>query len=100
MSDIEQEKLNVASGPQGLSRRRFIQGVAATGIGAGLVGLAACGGDSDEATTEEATDTTAAPVGGPLKIAIGKVANPPTPFTTNDQGSLQILGCVGEYLAW
>ena len=100
MSDIEQEKLNVASGPQGLSRRRFIQGVAATGIGAGLVGLAACGGDSDGATTEEATDTTAAPVGGPLKIAIGKVANPPTPFTTNDQGSLQILGCVGEYLAW
>ena len=98
MSDIEQEKLNVASGPQGLSRRRFIQGVAATGIGAGLVGLAACGGD--DATTEEATDTTAAPVGGPLKIAIGKVANPPTPFTTNDQGSLQILGCVGEYLAW
>ena len=100
MSDIEQEKLNVASGPQGLSRRRCIQGVAATGIGAGLVGLAACGGDSDDATTEEATDTTAAPVGGPLKIAIGKVANPPTPFTTNDQGSLQILGCVGEYLAW
>lgn len=100
MSDIEQEKLNVASGPQGLSRRRFIQGVAATGIGAGLVGLAACGGDSDGATTEEATDTTSAPVGGPLKIAIGKVANPPTPFTTNDQGSLQILGCVGEYLAW
>ena len=100
MSDIEQEKLNVASGPQGLSRRRFIQGVAATGIGAGLVGLAACGGDSDSATTEEATDTTAAPVGGPLKIAIGKVANPPTPFTTNDQGSLQIMGCVGEYLAW
>ncbi|MBU6200589.1 MAG: hypothetical protein KJS90_01155 [Acidobacteria bacterium] len=100
MSDIEQEKLNVASGPQGLSRRRFIQGVAATGIGAGLVGLAACGGDSDGAATDEATDTTAAPVGGPLKIAIGKVANPPTPFTTNDQGSLQILGCVGEYLAW
>lgn len=100
MSDIEQEKLNVASGPQGLSRRRFIQGVAATGIGAGLVGLAACGGDSDSATTEEATDTTAALAGGPLKIAIGKVANPPTPFTTNDQGSLQILGCVGEYLAW
>jgi peptide/nickel transport system substrate-binding protein len=100
MSDIEQEKLNVASGPQGLSRRRFIQGVAATGIGAGLVGLAACGGDSDGAATDEATDTTAAPAGGPLKIAIGKVANPPTPFTTNDQGSLQILGCVGEYLAW
>jgi len=100
MSDIEQEKLNVASGPQGLSRRRFIQGVAATGIGASLVGLAACGGGDDEAVTEEVTDTTAAPAGGPLKIAIGKVANPPTPFTTNDQGSLQILGCVGEYLAW
>jgi len=100
MSEIEQDKLDAAATPRGLSRRHFIQGVAATGVGAGLLGLAACGG-SDDAST----DTTAAPVseveqGGTLRMGGGKVANPPTPYTTNDQGSLQVLCCVGEYLMW
>ena len=100
MSEIEQGKLDAATTSRGLSRRHFIQGVAATGVGAGLLGLAACGGD--DATTEEGVteSTEAAATGGTLRVAGGKVANPPTPFTTNDQGSLQILGCVGEYLMW
>jgi len=100
MSEIEQDKLDAATTPRGLSRRHFIQGVAATGVGAGLLGLAACGGDD---TTEEAvTEETTAEVtqGGTLRIGGGKVANAPTPFTTNDQGSLQVLCCVGEYLIW
>ncbi len=101
MSEIEQDKLDAATTPRGLSRRHFIQGVAATGVGAGLLGLAACGGD-DTATEETVTEETVAEVeqGGTLRIGGGKVANPPTPYTTNDQGSLQILGCVGEYLMW
>jgi peptide/nickel transport system substrate-binding protein len=96
MSEIEQGKLDAASTSRGLSRRHFIQGVAATGVGAGLLGLAACGGDDAEETVTETTE--AAVTGGTLRVAGGKVANPPTPFTTNDQGSLQILNCVGEYL--
>ena len=100
MSEIEQDKLDAATTPRGLSRRHFIQGVAATGVGAGLLGLAACGGD--DTTEETVTEETTAEVtqGGTLRVAGGKVANAPTPFTTNDQGSLQILGCVGEYLMW
>ena len=35
-----------------------------------------------------------------LRVAIGKIANAPTPFSTNDAGSLQILANVGEYLSW
>ena len=100
MSEIEQDKLDAATTPRGLSRRHFIQGVAATGVGAGLIGLAACGGDdtTEEAVTEETTAEVAQ--GGTLRVGGGKVANAPTPFTTNDQGSLQILCCVGEYLIW
>ena len=100
MSEIEQDKLEAATTPRGLSRRHFIQGVAATGVGAGLLGLAACGGD--DTATEETTEETVAEVqqGGTLRVGGGKVANAPTPFTTNDQGSLQILCCVGEYLIW
>ena len=100
MSEIEQDKLDAATTPRGLSRRHFIQGVAATGVGAGLLGLAACGGDdtTEEAVTEETTAEVAQ--GGTLRVGGGKVANAPTPFTTNDQGSLQVLCCVGEYLIW
>ena len=97
MSEIEQGKLEAATTSRGLSRRHFIQGVAATGVGAGLLGLAACGSDDAEETVTETTEA-AAVTGGTLRVAGGKVANPPTPFTTNDQGSLQILNCVGEYL--
>jgi len=100
MSEIEQDKLDAATTPRGLSRRHFIQGVAATGVGAGLLGLAACGGD-DTASEDTTAETTAEVAqGGTLRVGGGKVANAPTPFTTNDQGSLQILCCVGEYLIW
>lgn len=70
------------------SRRHFIQGAVVAGAGAalpmsGLFGNGVAG---------------AAPKA--LRVAIGKIANAPTPFSTNDAGSLQILANVGEYLSW
>jgi peptide/nickel transport system substrate-binding protein len=70
------------------SRRHFIQGAVVAGAGAalpmsGLFGNSVAG---------------AAPTA--LRVAIGKIANAPTPFSTNDAGSLQILANVSEYLSW
>ena len=91
-SESYNEKISTSK----FSRRHFIKGAAATGVGAGLLGLAACGGD--DAATSDSAD--AVVQGGTLRVAIGKIANAPTPFSTNDAGSLQILANVGEYLSW
>ncbi|MEO8162288.1 MAG: ABC transporter substrate-binding protein [Ilumatobacteraceae bacterium] len=104
MSEIEKQISDVVSATSGLTRRHFIKGVAVAGLGASLFGLAACGSDDKSAsTTSVGTDTTVDPgvaQGGTLRVAGGKLAAAPTPFTTADEGSLQILCAVGEYLAW
>jgi peptide/nickel transport system substrate-binding protein len=79
----------------GLSRRRFIQGAAATAAGAAVVGLAACSSD------EAATDGTEAASTGPtlLRVATGKQEHVAAPWETSG-GSLFILAMVGEWLCW
>lgn len=70
------------------SRRHFIQGAAVAGAGVALPMSGALG--SSVVGAAPAT----------LRVAIGKIANAPTPFSTNDAGSLQILANAGEYLSW
>lgn len=82
------ESYNESVSMSKFSRRHFIQGAAATGVGmalpmSGLLGNSVAG----------AAPTT-------LRVAIAKIQNAPTPFSTNDGGSLQTLCNVGEYLSW
>ncbi len=82
------ESYNESVSMSKFSRRHFLQGAAVAGVGvalpmSGLLGNSVAG----------AASTT-------LRVAIGKIANAPTPFSTNDAGSLQILANVGEYLSW
>lgn len=86
MSAVEQTTEMVSSSK--FSRRHFIQGAAVAGAGVALPMSGALG-----SSVVGAAPTT-------LRVAIGKIANAPTPFSTNDAGSLQILANAGEYLAW
>jgi peptide/nickel transport system substrate-binding protein len=86
MSAVEQTTEMVSTSK--FSRRHFIQGAAVAGAGVALPMTGALG-----SSVAGAAPTT-------LRVAIGKIANAPTPFSTNDAGSLQILANVGEYLSW
>ena len=86
MSSVEQTTEMVSTSK--FSRRHFIQGAAVAGAGVALPMTGALG-----SSVAGAAPTT-------LRVAIGKIANAPTPFSTNDAGSLQILANVGEYLSW
>jgi peptide/nickel transport system substrate-binding protein len=86
MSAVEQTTEMVSTSK--FSRRHFIQGAAVVGAGVALPMTGALG----------SSVAGAAPTS--LRVAIGKIANAPTPFSTNDAGSLQILANVGEYLSW
>jgi peptide/nickel transport system substrate-binding protein len=86
MSAVEQTTEMVSTSK--FSRRHFIQGAAVAGAGVALPMTGALG----------SSVAGAAPTS--LRVAIGKIANAPTPFSTNDAGSLQILANVGEYLSW
>ncbi len=86
MSEVNEMVQEVATA--GVSRRHFVQGAAAVAAGAALPMTGALG----------SSVVGAAP--SVLRVAIGKIANAPTPFSTNDAGSLQILANVGEYLSW
>ncbi len=86
MSAVEQTTEMVSTSK--FSRRHFIQGAAVAGAGVALPMTGALG----------SSVAGAAPTS--LRVAIGKIANAPTPFSTNDAGSLQILANAGEYLSW
>jgi peptide/nickel transport system substrate-binding protein len=86
MSSVEQTTEMVSTSK--FSRRHFIQGAAVAGAGVALPMTGALG----------SSVAGAAPTS--LRVAIGKIANAPTPFSTNDAGSLQILANAGEYLSW
>jgi peptide/nickel transport system substrate-binding protein len=72
----------------GVSRRHFIQGAAAMGTAAVLpaTGLIGSGSAGAAAST--------------LRVSIAKIQFAPTPYTTNDAGSLQLLCSVAEYLSF
>ena len=86
MSVIETMSNEVAS--TSVSRRHFIQGAAAAGAAVALPVAGVVGAGTASAASKT------------LRVSIGKIANPVAPFTTADAGSLQILCCVGEYLAF
>ena len=86
MSEVNEMVQEVAT--SGISRRHFVQGAAAVAAGAALPMTGVLG----------SSVVGAAPT--VLRVAIGKIANAPTPFSTNDAGSLQILANAGEYLSW
>ena len=86
MSEVNEMVQEVAT--SGVSRRHFVQGAAAVAAGAALPMTGVLG----------SSVVGAAPT--VLRVAIGKIANAPTPFSTNDAGSLQILANAGEYLSW
>jgi peptide/nickel transport system substrate-binding protein len=86
MSVIETMSNEVAS--TSVSRRHFIQGAAAAGAAVALPVAGVVGAGAASAAQQT------------LRVSIGKIANPVAPFTTADAGSLQILCCVGEYLAF
>jgi len=84
MSFTEQITEEVST--NGLSRRRFIQGAAATGIAIPFAQLA------HETGASAAPSTT-------LKVATGKQEHVAAPWETSG-GSLFILSMVGEWLCW
>ncbi len=86
MSEVNEMVQEVATA--GVSRRHFVQGAAAVAAGAALPMAGALG-----STVASAAPTT-------LRVAIAKIATPPTPFGVNDGGALQVLCNVGEYLSW
>jgi peptide/nickel transport system substrate-binding protein len=86
MSSVEQTTEMVSTSK--FSRRHFIQGAAVAGAGVALPMTGALG-----SSVAGAAPTT-------LRVAIAKIQFAPTPFSTNDGGSLQTLCNVGEYLSW
>ncbi|NQV97637.1 MAG: twin-arginine translocation signal domain-containing protein [Acidimicrobiaceae bacterium] len=87
MSKIAEMSQEVASA--GLSRRHFVQGAAALAAGAVLPMTQILGASSVSAAPKSV-----------LRVGIAKQSAAPTPFTTKDGGSLQILCAPGEWLAW
>ena len=86
MSEVNEMVQEVATA--GVSRRHFVQGAAAVAAGAALPMAGALG----------SSVASAAP--SVLRVAIAQIQFAPTPFNTNDGGSLQTLCNVGEYLSW
>jgi peptide/nickel transport system substrate-binding protein len=87
MSVVEQSAAETVSTSK-FSRRHFIQGAAVAGAGMALPLSGALG-----SSVAGAAPTT-------LRVAIAKIQNAPTPFSTNDGGSLQTLCSVAEYLSF
>lgn len=86
MSIIEETSQNVVKTL--VSRRHFIQGAAAVATAAALpaTGFGGIGSASAAANV--------------LRVSIAKIQNAPTPYTTNDGGSLQLLCSVAEYMSF
>jgi len=86
MSEVNEMVQEVATA--GISRRHFVQGAAAVAAGAALPMTQILGGSSVSAAKTKT-----------LRIATGKQVYAAAPWRTMD-GSLFIIGVVGEWLCW
>ena len=85
-----------------LSRRDFLRKGTAVGLSLPLVGaiLEACGSSSSSSTTTSTTSATVAKSGATIKAGILVPAGAIDPITIADQGGLELLGNVGEFLVF
>jgi peptide/nickel transport system substrate-binding protein len=83
-----------------LSRRDFVRKGSAIGLSMPLIGgiLAACG--SSGSTTPSSSSSAAAKAGGTIKAGILTPVGAINPITINDQGGLELIGNVGEFLVF
>jgi peptide/nickel transport system substrate-binding protein len=84
-----------------LSRRDFIRKGSAIGLSMPLIGgiLAACG-SSSSSTPSSSGSSAAGKAGGTIKAGILTPVGAINPITINDQGGLELLGNVGEFLVF
>ncbi|HXZ74513.1 MAG TPA: ABC transporter substrate-binding protein [Streptosporangiaceae bacterium] len=82
-----------------MSRRDFIRKGSAIGLSMPLIGgiLAACGSSG---TTSSSSPSAAGQAGGTIKAGILTPVGAINPITINDQGGLELLGNVGEFLVF
>jgi peptide/nickel transport system substrate-binding protein len=84
-----------------LSRRDFIRKGSAIGLSMPLIGgiLAACGSSSSSTPSSSGTSA-AGKAGATIKAGILTPVGAVNPITINDQGGLELLGNVGEFLVF
>ena len=84
-----------------LSRRDFIRKGSAIGLSMPLIGgiLAACGSSSSSTPSSSGTSA-AGKAGATIKAGILTPVGAINPITINDQGGLELLGNVGEFLVF
>jgi peptide/nickel transport system substrate-binding protein len=85
-----------------LSRRDFLRKGSAIGLSMPLLGgiLAACGGSSGTPSSSGSSGTTGGQAGATIKAGILVPAAAINPITIADQGGLELLGNVGEFLVF
>ena len=83
-----------------LSRRDFIRKGSAMGLSMGLIGgiLAACG--SSGTSTSSSSSAPAGKAGATIKAGFLTPVGAINPITINDQGGLELLGNIGEFLVF
>jgi peptide/nickel transport system substrate-binding protein len=83
-----------------LSRRDFIRKGSAMGLSMGLIGgiLAACG--SSGTSTSSSSSAPAGQAGATIKAGFLTPVGAINPITINDQGGLELLGNIGEFLVF
>jgi len=82
-----------------ISRRDFIRRATIVGLSAPVIGgdVAACGGSSSPSSSSS-TPATAGKAGSTIKAGILVPAAAINPITIADQGGLELIGNVGEFL--
>src|SRR5581483_492224 len=85
-----------------LSRRDFLRKGSAIGLSMPLLGgiLAACGGSSGTPSTSSSSGAVTGKSGATIKAGILIPAAAINPITIADQGGLELLGNVGEFLVF
>ncbi len=85
-----------------LSRRDFLRKGSAIGLSMPLLGgiLAACGGSSGTPSTSSSSGAVTGKSGATIKAGILVPAAAINPITIADQGGLELLGNVGEFLVF
>jgi peptide/nickel transport system substrate-binding protein len=83
-----------------LSRRDFVRKGSAMGLSMGLIGgiLAACG--SSGTSSSGSSPAPAGKAGGTIKAGFLTPVGAINPITINDQGGLELLGNIGEFLVF
>jgi peptide/nickel transport system substrate-binding protein len=85
-----------------LTRRDFVRNGALVGLSASVIGgvLAACGSSSPSGSTGGGGGGSAGGGGATIKVGVVTPAAQINPLTIADQGGLDMLGQVGEYLCF